>query len=259
MSSMCRSLRTRAGRGGVLIAALSLFVACDSSPKKSPSKDPVPSVAPSAEPGPDPQAAEQERAVRLSQLRRAANALWAQSAFDLAKEKVDEGLGIEPNDSALKSLGKQIDETLAHRCCGKWLRYDTTEPGDKEKQIRGVLFTRNTIANSRGHLYRARLIVGCDRGKNSMMFKVPWELSESSAAEVAYRIGEDAGKMSLKAQNDGHLFIFEKPEPWIAKLGNYEEKEFSVLLPTIDAPPIELVFDLGKAKEMTTELLAACR
>ncbi len=195
---------------------------------------------------------------QLAPFRREANALFAQSDFDGAKKAVDAGLALDPEFSPLLRLKSEIDAVLSHRCCGNWLRYDTTKPGEDKKQMRAVLHSENPEKNDRGHLFRSRTILACEGGKASMTILVPWSVPESPSVSASYELGKKTGDESVQPDAKELGYVFPDAKAWWKRLAESENEKLTLDLQKRDGSKGKLVFELGETKKIIDELTAAC-
>lgn len=268
MNSPCKNLfppSSRRRRGAALcISVLALLgTSCDSDKGKGASQAPASSaLAQEPSPVPDPsteKAAADQKEWAVAKLRKEANRLYAESSFDAALIKVNEGLALDPQHSDFLRLKREIGETLAHRCCGKWQRYDFTQPGAAKKDLHGVLWSEELGPNHRGHLFRGRVLLACGKGTLSMRLRVPWQVPESPTTTLEFTLGESKG--SEKVKTDAAPFIYEFPEPkkWLQKLAENENQTFEVRVPKADGTQGKFTFELGQAKTIADEVLSVCK
>lgn len=244
-------------------ATLALVALSGASCKDKSEQEPAPEPAPQNEPTEEKKPAEEQAAREIDRqvaaLRREANVLFAQSAFDEAKVKVEAALALDPQHSPLLRLRRRIDSVLSNRCCGKWLRFDTTKPGAEKKELRGVLYSENVGKNHRDDPFRARTMVACDQGKMSMKVLVPWNVPERSPVSVVYALGEEKGTENVTTDVKDLGYTFPDPDEWLKRLGEHEDEELKLELPKSDGTTGQFVFSLDKSKQVTDEILAACQ
>lgn len=255
------SPRGRVAALGIALSAL-LCSSCDTDKDKvaprAPASAPVEKSMPEADAGKE-QAEAREKEWKLIQLRKQVGFLVAQPSHEAALVKIKEALALDPQHSDFLKLKRQVSETLSHRCCGTWLRYDFTQPGATEKDLHGVLWSEELGPNYRGHLFRGRVLLACGKGTLSMRIRVPWEVPESPSASLEYTLGKVKG--SEKVKTDAAPFVYEFPQPkkWLKKLASNESQTFEVRVPKRDGTQGTFTFQLGAAKQIADEVLQACK
>lgn len=271
MDSSLKYSKARSSSRWERFVAVSVFLlaflsaACDTNKKKGAQEIPAePAPAPTQPPSEAADAGKQraealQKRVALSEFRKQAGFLIAQPSHEAALVPINEALALDPQNSEFLRLKNQVSETLAHRCCGTWQRYDFTQPGAAKKDLHGVLWSADLGPNHRGQLFRGRVLLACGKGALSMRLRVPWEVPESRTANIDYTIGDAKGSETVKT--DAAPFIYEFPEPamWLQRLSESENQAFQVQVPKRDGKMGKFSFELGEAKKIANEVLSACK
>lgn len=251
------------GRWGYWVAPLLVlpFVACETSEKKeTPAGAAAP--APLKEPAPAPDAArqqamERQKEIALAELRQQVAVLVSHPSFDAALSKINEGLALDPQHPDFLKLHAEVTETLSRRCCGKWLRFDFSQPG-APKSLHGVLYSENLGLNYREHPFRGRILLACDKKVLSMRLRVPWAVPEGPNTTLKYTLGDASGSETVKTNAAPFVYEFPQPKRWFQKLSESENLTFTVKVPKRDGTDGEFTFELGHVKQIADEVAAAC-
>jgi hypothetical protein len=93
----------------------------------------------------------------------------------------------------------------------------------------------------------------------SLRVRVPWDVPKSASAQAEYKLGEEKGSVTVKTDAAPFVYEFPEPEKWAQKLAGNENKIFEMVFPTRDGTQGTFTFELGQAKQITDEILAACK
>lgn len=249
--------------GGIAFLGL-VLLACDSSEKKelpkgeAASAPSAPPVAASPEVAARDQAMQRQKEIALGALKREVAVLLSHPSFDEALPKIKEGLALDPQHSDFLKFQTEVTETLSHRCCGSWLRFDFTQPGGP-KSLHGVLYSENLGENYRHHPFRGRVLVACDKKVTSLRLRVPWEVPQAPQTKLTYKLGEATGTEMVKTDAAPFIYEFPQTKKWFQKLADGENLTFEVKVPKRDGTLGEFTFKLGQAKQIVEEVSAACK
>jgi hypothetical protein len=242
-----------------------LLLSCDTKEKTAAEQGatqqpPVPSPAADAQNEEAKQKAQaRQKELALAELRKEVDVHVAQLSSEKALVKIQEGLALDPQHPDFLHLESEVKQTLEHLCCGFWLRYDLSKPGATKKDLSAVLRSQDMGPNHRGHLFRGRVLLACISGVLSLRVRVPWDVPKSASAQAEYKLGEEKGSVTVKTDAAPFVYEFPEPEKWAQKLAGNENKIFEMVFPKRDGTQGTFTFELGQAKQISEEVLAACK
>lgn len=242
-----------------------LLISCSTQKKKDAQEDPARSVPAAKQPPSEATAfAKQEadavqKRLALNELRQKAAVLIARSSHDAALVTINEALALDPQSPDFLQMKNEVSGTLAHRCCGKWLRYDFAKPGEAKTDLHGVLFSEDFGLNQRRHLFRGRVLAACGSGALSLRLRVPWDIPEGPAVKLDYTLGQEQGSETVRTDAAPFVYEFREPKKWLQKIAEHSEQTFEVRVPKRDGTQGKFTFELGEAKKIVDEVLSACK